>query len=419
MINLPVTLSVSGANEFTDVQNIASLAPSSTTIVTFASYTPINVGDNNISVSVPADDVLANNEIVRTETATTGTISYTSGYNKLSAINYSAGEDAAILIENTGKKIIDSIKTYTSSSNYVGKQFLVAIYSYTATGPGSVLWKSDTLLVELNYNYIPVPGVIVNGKYFVVITQPAVTGSYITTETEFPLRDSIYYVRSPVNTGKWAIERGLTTLSSSTKYVADVLYTTTLPIKLLDFTLSQQLQNATLHFSTGNEETLSKIEIQRSANGTDWDKLTSLDAKGNATANKYQYTDAGLSIGKWYYRLQLIEKDGTVTFSKVLNIEVTTTSAFAVNNYPNPAKTNTIIYYSLANNASVSLALYSIEGKLIKTFAPINQYAGSNKFELNVAGLSLPSGEYLYKLLVTDAKTNATTTYSKKLSVVR
>lgn len=394
MINLPVTLSVTGANVFTDVQNIASLAAGSTATVTFISFTPINLGDNTISVSVPADDVYENNEVLKNQTVTAGTVNNMYGVKSTyGSVSSSAGKEVAILVENKGAKIIDSIKAYTFYSKYVGKAFLVKLYTYTANGPSTELWKSDTLLSELNYNYIPVPNISVNGKFFVIITQPAASGYSISYEMEFPLRDSMFYERFAINTGKWILERGQTTSANYSKYVAEVHYSTILPIKLSDFNVNQEDQIATLHFSTGDEESLSKIEIERSANGSDWDRLISLVAKGNATTNSYQYADAGLSNGKWYYRLKMVEKDGTITYSKIVNAEIVD-SRHKIVVAPNPTTDKLMVM----GNHIAFIQVKDNQGKLLQS----QVLKDANNPTLSVVGLL--AGVYYIRVQTTDGK---------------
>ena len=62
LTNLQVTLNVTGANSFTNMQIIPSLLGcGGQATVTFAGYTPANLGSDTITVSVPADDVAVNN----------------------------------------------------------------------------------------------------------------------------------------------------------------------------------------------------------------------------------------------------------------------------------------------------------------------------------------------------------------------
>ena len=64
LTNLPVTLNITGVDTFTDTQTIPSLAGcGGQAIVTFAAFTPGALGSDTVTVSVPADDVAANNSL--------------------------------------------------------------------------------------------------------------------------------------------------------------------------------------------------------------------------------------------------------------------------------------------------------------------------------------------------------------------
>ena len=80
LTNLPVTLTVQGAGgfTFTDVQSIASLAPNSRELVTFAGYSPTTVGAATVTVStnLSGDQVVSNNTRQETQVVNTTTYSY-------------------------------------------------------------------------------------------------------------------------------------------------------------------------------------------------------------------------------------------------------------------------------------------------------------------------------------------------------
>ncbi len=77
MTNLPVTLNVSGADLFTNMQTIPSL-PGCTgqAIVMFAPFTPATLGNHTVMVSVPPDDISTNNFLSRPLVLTSLNYSY-------------------------------------------------------------------------------------------------------------------------------------------------------------------------------------------------------------------------------------------------------------------------------------------------------------------------------------------------------
>jgi hypothetical protein len=70
-------------------------------------------------------------------------------------------------------------------------------------------------------------------------------------------------------------------------------------------------------------------------------------------------------------------------------------------NYPNPFRTQTAIRYSLPTESRVSLKIYSITGRLVKTLLDQNQTSGIysvNWDGKNNFGKTVSSGIYFYRL---------------------
>ena len=76
LANLPVTLTVSGANNFTNTQTLASLAVGASATVSFAGFTPTATGTNTLTVTVPPDGYMANDSRSVTQVVNTTTYSY-------------------------------------------------------------------------------------------------------------------------------------------------------------------------------------------------------------------------------------------------------------------------------------------------------------------------------------------------------
>jgi len=76
LANLPVTLTVGGANAFSNVQTVAALAPGASVTVSFAAFTPTATGTNTVAVNVPPDGNTANDSRSVTQVVNTTTYSY-------------------------------------------------------------------------------------------------------------------------------------------------------------------------------------------------------------------------------------------------------------------------------------------------------------------------------------------------------
>lgn len=65
-------------------------------------------------------------------------------------------------------------------------------------------------------------------------------------------------------------------------------------------------------------------------------------------------------------------------------------------NYPNPFNPLTTIKYAIPNNTKVTLKVYDILGKLIRTL--VNEYKNAGNYSVSFDGSSLASGVYFYKI---------------------
>jgi len=70
--------------------------------------------------------------------------------------------------------------------------------------------------------------------------------------------------------------------------------------------------------------------------------------------------------------------------------------------YPNPFKDNTLIKYTLLNNAKITLVIYNILGKKVYTIVNEQQAAGNYQYALDAKEQGLAGGVYLLKLKVDD-----------------
>jgi hypothetical protein len=93
----------------------------------------------------------------------------------------------------------------------------------------------------------------------------------------------------------------------------------------LDFSGKVIRQKAEIKWQVSQELTLDHFNLQRSFNGSDFQTITSPAAKGRTTGvNHYSYSDASVSgVGeKIYYRLQCVDRDGNVSYSSILPLQV-------------------------------------------------------------------------------------------------
>ena len=203
--NLPVTLSITGANTFSDVQTIASLGPCASTKVTFAAYTPTVAGANTITVSIPADSNNTNNSVSVSQTTTTNFTSYKyPGVANTGGVGYNNGTG-----DIAGKfttAIAAQINQIQVEFNTAGQPYTIGIWDATGAGgaPGTKLWTSASLTTSVGTSNINVsPMVAVSGSYYVGVQQTGTTNLSIAYQSEIPLRANSFYSTFPTGTNTW------------------------------------------------------------------------------------------------------------------------------------------------------------------------------------------------------------------------
>jgi photosystem II stability/assembly factor-like uncharacterized protein len=175
-----------------------------------------------------------------------------------------------------------------------------------------------------------------------------------------------------------------------------------LPVELASFTAGVGNKNIKLKWSTATELNNTGFDIERSINKSDWMKVGFVKGNGNSNAPiNYTYVDNTVRMsGKYYYRLKQIDTDGSFKYSGIVESDLNTPSAFALNqNYPNPFNPGTRISYVLKDKGFVKLKVYDIKGELIREL--VNESKDAGYYEIEFDGKGLASGIYIYRIEVT------------------
>ena len=108
-----------------------------------------------------------------------------------------------------------------------------------------------------------------------------------------------------------------------------------LPVGLLYFRAVAAQQSVLLNWETDEPGILQEFIIERRNASGNWASLSNITVINNR--NKYSYTDPVPSKGYNYYRLRLMEKNGSISYSPIRQIWFTSTGE-SINVHPNPAK---------------------------------------------------------------------------------
>ncbi|MCF2518261.1 T9SS type A sorting domain-containing protein [Dyadobacter sp. CY351] len=135
-----------------------------------------------------------------------------------------------------------------------------------------------------------------------------------------------------------------------------------LPVRLAHFTATGENQQAILKWTTTDESNSSTFEIERSLDAKAWLKIGEHAAKGESTQLvNYQWADIHPLDGLNYYRLKMVDRDGTYSYSQkhMLRFELNQASTFV---YPNPV--SDFLFVKNASNITW-LSITDLHGRII------------------------------------------------------
>lgn len=174
-----------------------------------------------------------------------------------------------------------------------------------------------------------------------------------------------------------------------------------LPVSLASFTSSVNGRDVRLSWKTESETNNAGFEIERSeADMNQWVKAGYVSGKGTiSTPTTYTFEDKKLTSGKFNYRLKQIDNNGNFEYHALSNVvEIGLPTKFELSqNYPNPFNPVTKIDFSLPLDAKVSIKLYDITGREIKTLVNDQRTAGYYTVQFN--GSDISSGTYFYRIM--------------------
>jgi len=122
---------------------------------------------------------------------------------------------------------------------------------------------------------------------------------------------------------------------------------------------------------------------------------------------QYVFIDEKVEAGgRYYYKLEDIDRDGNVALHGPLSIEVASPQEYVLQqNYPNPFNPTTQIRYELPKAGQVTLSIYNSIGQEVRRLVEREQSAGYHLVTWNGRdqhGKAVPSGVYHYRLQVGD-----------------
>lgn len=194
-----------------------------------------------------------------------------------------------------------------------------------------------------------------------------------------------------VSIGGGCVTRNVTVLLKS------ALCGITLPIKLTGFTVQKIANKAKISWSTEEEINSSHFTIERSADGSNWNTLATVNAAGNSNRRiDYSIFDNAPLKGINYYRLKSVDIDFKYEFSAVKTALFK--AAYTAEVAPNPAKNYIHVYMEKTNAPAVTIQLLNTTGNIV-----YQTTSSQSHLPIDVSGKS--KGLYFVKVIDADSIT--------------
>lgn len=152
-----------------------------------------------------------------------------------------------------------------------------------------------------------------------------------------------------------------------------VYYTTltTLPLKLTMFSAILQNDKVRLTWATAEESNMDRFEIQRSNDGNEFKSFGTVICRNLTIASSYAFNDYAPFTGTSFYRLKIVEKNGSITYSKIATVQFKANNANTL--YPSPWKKDGALFVRNPSNEKLTIHFFDETGE---TIAKVNTSSG-------------------------------------------
>lgn len=215
------------------------------------------------------------------------------------------------------------------------------------------------------------------------VDQPQIDLSAIAALQNVPATTTVtfrlYAWGATTATGTFAIGRYISGVTNNSLEVQGKVDAVT-PLTLLDFKAEKTRNNIALAWKTMQEINVDHFIIERSETTQDFKQVGFINASNIAGQHTYSFSDL-LNNATVYYRLKMVDKDGSYSYSKIVAVKAGTIQV--VNVYPNPTKDVCLVEHPLAEG-NASILITDVNGRIVARQAITN---GQRTTYINVANL--------------------------------
>lgn len=176
-----------------------------------------------------------------------------------------------------------------------------------------------------------------------------------------------------------------------------------LPVKLVSFDINERNDHLIFTWESAEEVNFSHFELLEGSDIFDFTSVEKIDSKGRNSL--YQSSSVKRKSGTKYYRLKMIDLDGTEEYSNAILTSTLRSTLDEVSIYPNPTRiTDVLTIKNLGENNSL-ISLYDLNGRRLLHRVSKN----TNNLQIDLTEFDINEGAYIIEVI------NGTAVYTEKL----
>lgn len=136
----------------------------------------------------------------------------------------------------------------------------------------------------------------------------------------------------------------------------------TLPVQIESFSATKNNEVVKLDWSVATESSIAEYVVERSADSRNFKMINSVAAK-NISGSRYSLADYRPLPGISYYRIRIREENGTVKYSLIASINLSTLSDLKIS--PSPWSKGQELFIANPNNEKLQISFFNEKGEKI------------------------------------------------------
>lgn len=247
--------------------------------------------------------------------------------------------------------------------------------------------------VTLNFNFTQYNGGTPSAALSYAVIYNATDGTFATGTNQI-------VTASATSISGGTVSLTVTASNLPTGYYA-LSYSTTpilLPLQLTAFTVTAQQNAALLNWTMEQTTVLDHFNVQHSTDGATFAAIgTVAAAAGDAGSANYSFTDENPAKALNYYRIEIVNQDGSTSYSGIRTLGSASAVTATVNIYPNPATDR--LHVTTAANTAFNILIIDVQGRVVRQAA----VASGNAADITIS--DLVKGIYFAEILTGNSKT--------------